>query len=242
IQNYLRVEIKTAVQGWFHDKVQEVVGVGEAIWHLLQRGGTSIAEIARMVWEGLKAAIPGILIALLIEKLMSLIVPAVGAILTIIQSIQAAWGSLGRILQAFETFVAFLKQVKLGNAGPQFAKAVAAGAIAAVEFVSNFLLSRLKGAASSASNRLRALARRIGERLAGVGRRILKEARAVGSAFRGAGQKVRAGFDRLRGKHPKSHADQERAKHERQEAAFATTKSKLDRLLAAGVSRAKLVM
>src|SRR6266705_73376 len=131
IQNCLWVEIKTAVQAWFQDKVHEVVGVGEAIWHLLQRGGISIAEVARMVWEVVKAAIPGILIALLIEKLMSLIVPAVGAILTIIHAIQAGWASLGRILQAFDAFFNFLKHVKLGSAGPLFAKAVAAGAIAA---------------------------------------------------------------------------------------------------------------
>lgn len=240
IRNYLWVEIKTAVKGWFSDKVQEVVGVGQAIWHLLQRGGISIAEIARMVWEGLKAAIPGILIALLIEKVMSLIVPAVGAILTIIQSIQAGWASLGRILQAFETFFAFLKQVKLGSAGPQFAKALAAGAIAAVEFVSNFLMTRLKGAASSVSNRLRAIARRIGERLSAIGGRIVRGAKAVGGAFRRAGQKVRAGFDRLRGKRPKSHADHEAAKRNREEAAFAATKAKLDGLFARGVSRARL--
>ena len=241
IRNYLWIEIKTAVQGWFSDKVQEVVGVGQAIWHLLQRGGISIVEIARMAWEGLKAAIPGILLALLIEKLMSLIVPAVGAIITIIQSIQAAWGSLGRILQAFEAFFAFLKQVKLGTAGPQFAKAVAAGAIAAVEFVSNFLMSRLKGAASSVSNRLRAIAKRIGDRLAAVGRGLAKGARAIGSGIRRVGQKVRSGFDRLRGKRPKSHADQERQKRERQEAAFVATKSKLDALFSKGVSRARLV-
>jgi phage-related protein len=240
IQNYLWVEIKTAVQGWFHDKVQEVVGVGEAIWHLLQRGGISIAEVARMAWEGLKAAIPGVLIALLIEKLMSLIVPAVGAILTIIQAIQAGWASLGRILHAFEAFFSFLKHVKLGSAGPLFAKAVAAGAIAAVEFVSNFLLTRLKSAASSVSNRLRALARRIGERLRAIGGRIVSGVKAVGSGLRRAGQKARAGFDRLRGKRPKSHADQERAKHERQEAAFISTKSHLDALFAKGVTRARL--
>jgi hypothetical protein len=193
-----------------------------------------------MAWEGLKAAIPGILIALLIEKLMSLIVPAVGAILTIIQAIQAGWASLGRILQAFEAFFSFLKHVKLGSAGPLFAKAVAAGAIAAVEFVSNFLLTRLKGAASSVSNRLRALARRIGERLRAIGGRIVRGVKAVGSGLRRAGQKVRAGFDRLRGKRPKSHADQEHAKHERQEAAFVATKSHLDALFAKGVSRARL--
>src|SRR5437660_1326226 len=214
IQNYLWAEIKTAVQGWFQDKVHEVVGVGEAIWHLLQRGGISIAEVAGMAWEGLKASIPAILIALLIEKLMSLIVPAVGAILTIIQAIQAGWASLGRILQAFDAFFNFLKHVKLGSAGPLFAKAVAAGAIAAVEFVSNFLLTRLKGAASSVNNRLRALARRIGERLRAIGGRIVGGVKAVGSGLRRAGQKVRAGFDRLRGKRPKSHTDQERAKHQ----------------------------
>jgi hypothetical protein len=240
IQNYLWVEVKAAVQGWFHEKVQEVVGFGTAVWHLLQRGGISIAEVARMAWDGLKAAIPGILIALLIEKLMSLIVPAVGAILTIIQSIQAGWASLGRILQAFEAFFAFLKHVKLGSAGPLFAKAVAAGAVAAVEFVSNFLLTRLKGAASAVNNRLRALARRIGERLRAVGGRIVGGIKAVGSGLRRAGQKVRAGFDRLRGKRPKSHADQERAKREREQAAFSATKAKLDRLIASGVSRAKL--
>src|SRR5256714_6040269 len=141
IQNYLWVEIKTAVQGWFQDKVHEVVGVGEAIWHLLQRGGISIAEVAGMAWEGLKAAIPGILIALLIEKLMSLIVPAVGAILTIIQAIQAGWASLGRILQAFDAFFNFLKHVKLGSAGPLFAKAVAAGPNPGVQIFSQLLLT-----------------------------------------------------------------------------------------------------
>jgi hypothetical protein len=193
-----------------------------------------------MAWEGLKAAIPGILIALLIEKLMSLIVPAVGAILAIIQSIQAGWASLARILQAFEAFFNFLKHVKLGSAGPLFAKAVAAGAVAAVEFVSNFLLTRLKGAASSVSNRLRAIARRIGERLSAIGGRILRGVKAVGSGLRRAGQKVRAGFDRLRRKRPKSHADQERAKHEREQAAFSATKAKLDALFAKGVSRARL--
>jgi hypothetical protein len=171
---------------------------------------------------------------------MSLIVPAVGAILTIIQAIQAGWASLGRILQAFEAFFAFLRHVKLGSAGPLFAKAVAAGAIAAMEFVSNFLLTRLKGAATSVSNRLRALARRIGERLSAIGGRIVRGVKTVGSGIRRAGQKVRSGFDRLRGKRPKSHADQERAKDQRQEAAFLATRSKLDALFANGVTRARL--
>jgi hypothetical protein len=240
LQNYLWPEIKSAVQSWFTDKVQEVVGVGQAIWHLLQRGGISFADVARMAWEALKAALPGILIALLVEKLMSLIVPAVGAILTIIQSIQAAWASLGRILKAFETFFAFLKQVKLGTAGPLFAKAVAAGAIAAVEFVSNFLLSRLKGAATSVSNRLRAIAHRIGQGLARIGRRVMKGVRAAGRGLRRLGQKVRSGVDRLRNRDRRSSAERERAKQQREAAAFSATKARLDALFAKGVSRLRL--
>src|SRR2546423_3718537 len=180
IQNYLWVEIKTAVQGWFQDKVHEVVGVGEAIWHLLQRGGISIAQVAGMAWEGLKAAIPGILIALLIEKLMSLIVPAVGAILTIIQAIQAGWASLGRILQAFDAFFNFLKHVKLGSARPLFAQAVAAGAIAGVEFVSDLLLAPLQSAARSVSNPLRAVGGRLRGRVPGLGDRGLPGGEDVG--------------------------------------------------------------
>ena len=46
--------------------------------------------------------------------------------------------------------------------------------------------------------------------------------------------------DRLGGKHRKSHSDQERAKHERQEVAFEATKSKLDALFAKGMTRARL--
>src|SRR2546421_6414946 len=112
--------------------------------------------------------------------------------------------------------------------------------MAVVNFAPTFSRPRLKGAASSVSNRLRALARRIGERLRAIGNRVLRGVKAIGSGLRRAGQKVRAGFDRLRGKHPKSHADQERAKRDRQEAAFAATKSRLDALFAKGVSRARL--
>src|SRR2546421_11368416 len=112
--------------------------------------------------------------------------------------------------------------------------------MAVVNFAPTFSRPRLKGAASSVSNRLRALARRIGERLRAIGNRVLRGVKAVGSGLRRAGRKVRAGFDRLRGKHPKSHADQERAKHERQEAAFVATKSRLDALFAKGITKARL--
>src|SRR5256885_16642638 len=96
---------------------------------------------------------------------MSLVVPAVGAILTIIQAIQAGWASLGRILQAFDAFFNFLKHVKLGSAGPLFAKAVAAGANSAVGFISKIFLSPPPGPAHPSTHPPPALARRPGRAL-----------------------------------------------------------------------------
>ena len=83
----------------------------------------SLAQVGRMAWEGIKAAIPMILIRLLIEKLVSLIVPAAGALMAIVEGLQAAWGTISRIFQAIERFVAFLRAVKGGQAGRPFARA-----------------------------------------------------------------------------------------------------------------------
>jgi hypothetical protein len=140
----------------------------------------------------------------------------------IIQALQAAWGSLSRILQAVEAFVAFLKGVRWGNAGALFGKAVAAGAVAVIEFISQFLLQRLMGAAGAVAGKLRALAKRIGSRLAAVGRGIARGAARVGRGIRAgakrgltaaaaAGSRIargvgelragaRRGFERLRGR------------------------------------------
>src|SRR6202022_3645997 len=124
-----------------------------------------------------------------------LIVPAAAAVMLIIQALQAAWGSLGRILQAFDTFIAFLKGVRWGNAGPLFGKAIAAGAVAVVEFISQFLLQRLTGAAGAVAGKLRALAKRIGSRLAAVGRGIGRGAKWVAGKARGLGGEIK-GFAR----------------------------------------------
>src|SRR5207245_3906541 len=95
-----------------------------------------------------------------------------------------AWGSGGRILQAVDAFVGFLKGVRWGNAGPLFGKAIAAGAVAVIEFISQFLLQRLMSAAGAVAGKLRSLAKRIGSRLSAAGRGIVRGAKSVGKAIR----------------------------------------------------------
>jgi hypothetical protein len=190
IQNHLWRALKTAVKEWFSQKVEQVLGLGMAVWEMLRKGNISLSAVAKMAWEGIKQAIPGILIRLLIEKLVSMIVPAAGAVMAIVEGIQAAWGTISRIIQAFEKFFVFLKAVKGGNAGPQFAEAVAAGAVAAIDFVSNWLLAKLMKAASKVAGRLKSLAARIGKSLRRVGRVIKRGIVGAGRALRRAARWV----------------------------------------------------
>ncbi|HEY9286398.1 MAG TPA: hypothetical protein VIT43_00065, partial [Candidatus Dormibacteraeota bacterium] len=172
IANQLWPDLKAAVQSWFNDKVDSILGLGSAVWSLLKRGGITVAQVVTTAWEGLKAVLPQTVIWVLIEKLVSLIVPAAAAVMLIIQALQAAWSSVGRIVQALDAFVAFLKGVRRGNAGPLFGTALAKGAVAVIEFISQFLLQRLMGAAGAVAGKIRVLAKRIGARLAAVGRRL----------------------------------------------------------------------
>ena len=189
IRNHLWPDLKASVQGWFNDKVDAVLGLGSSVYSLLRRGGITLAQVATFAWEGIKSMIPQTVIWVLIEKLVALIVPAAAAVMLIIQALQAAWGSLSRIVQAFDAFVAFLKGVRWGNAGVLFGKAIATGAVALIEFISQFLLQRLMGAAGAVAGKLRALAKRIGSRLAAVGRGIARGAKWVSA---GTGRLVRA--------------------------------------------------
>ena len=189
IRNHLWPDLKAAVQGWFTDKVDGVLGLGSAVWNLLRRGGITVAHVATFAWEGIKSMIPQTVVWVLIQKLVALIVPAAAAVMLIIQALQAAWGSLSRILQAVDAFVGFLKGVRWGNAGPLFGKAIAAGAVAVIEFISQFLLQRLMGAAGAVAGKLRSLAKRIGSRLAAVGGGIARGAKSVAA---GATRLVRA--------------------------------------------------
>jgi hypothetical protein len=195
IKNHLWPDLKAVVQGWFNEKLDTVLGLGSAVWSLLKRGGVTVAQVATTVWEGLKALIPQTVIWVLIEKLVALIVPAAAAVILIIQALQAAWASIGRIIQAADAFVAFLKGVRWGDAGPLFASALAKSAVAAIEFVSQFLLQRLIGAAGAVAGKIRTLAKRIGARLAVAGRGLAKGAKVIGTNAANAVKRA-AGFTR----------------------------------------------
>ncbi len=177
-------DLKGAVQGWFNEKVDSVLGLGSAVWNLLKKGGVTAAHVATVAWEGMKSMIPQTVIWVLVEKLVALIVPAAAAVMLIIQALQAAWASLSRILQAVDAFVGFLKGVRWGNAGPLFGKAIAAGAVAVIEFISQFVLQRLVGAAGAVAGKLRSLAKRIGARLASAGGHVARGVKLLSSGTR----------------------------------------------------------
>ncbi len=169
IKNHLWSAFKSAVNQWFQAKVQGLLSVGATVWKLVT-GELGFSEIAKMAWGAIQAMIPPTLVRILIEKLVAMIVPAAGALMVIIEGLQAAWGTISQIIQALETFIAFLKAVKGGGAGPKFAAALAQAAIVVLDFVANFLLLKLgKG--------LKALA----GKLKGIARRLMKKKRAMKS-------------------------------------------------------------
>jgi hypothetical protein len=176
IQNHLWTALKKAAQEWFNSKLESILGVGKTIWALVT-GQLGLAEIGKMAWQAIIALLPPALIQILVEKLVAMIVPAAGAIMAIIEGLQAAWGTISRIIAAIDTFVAFLKAVKGGNAGPQFATAVASAAIVVLDFVANFLLVKLgKGLM------------KLGAKLKGIAKRLLKKRRAAGAPKRKKGK------------------------------------------------------
>jgi hypothetical protein len=198
IRNCLWAAFKRAVREWFNQKVQEVLGLGLAVWNLLKKGGISIAQIGMMAWEGVKAAIPPTLAQILVEKLVAMIVPAAGAILAIVEGLRAAWGTISRIITAFQRFFAFLKSVKDGGpkAAGNFAEALAAAAVVVIDFAANWLIARLGKAFSAVAGKLGKIASRIGAGLKRVGavakRGIAAVRRGVAAVGRGIARGARA--------------------------------------------------
>ena len=192
VRNHLWNAFQTQVKTWFQTKVEQVLGLGQSVWTLLKKGGITLAQIGSMVWQALQALIPEILRDLLIEKLVSMIVPAAGTVKLIIEGLQAAWGSIGSIMQAIDQFVKFLKAVKGGNSGPAFASALAASAVAVIDFVSNWLLQKLQNkAVNTVGKKIRALA----DKIAGGVQTAVKATKQLGS---NAASKLRNAFG---GKH-----------------------------------------
>ncbi|MCO1577836.1 hypothetical protein M8C13_18950, partial [Crossiella sp. SN42] len=195
VQNHLWGAIQTGVREWFNGKVEEVLGLGKAVMDILIRGCLSMGKIAKMAWDGIIAALPVIIIQVVVERLVSLIIPAAGAVLAVVQGLMAAWGTISKILAAIGAFVAFLKAVRAGPAAALFAKAVAAGVVALLEFITNFLMTKLKGAAQGVGNTLKGIAARIGK---GLGRAARGTRRAAGNAVNSARRGLRSASQALR--------------------------------------------
>jgi hypothetical protein len=203
VRNCLWGAFKRQVKEWFNQKLEEVLGLGLMIWNLIRSGCLNLAMIGNMAWTGIKQAIPGILIQLIIEKLVAMIVPAAGALMTIIEGLRAAWGTVSRIIQAFQRFMAFLRGVRGGNAAGLFAEMVASAAIVVIDFVANWLLQRLRRPAGAVAGAIRGLAQRIlggvGRALGAVGRVAVRAVRAVGRAFARGGRAAAGGLRRAVG-------------------------------------------
>ena len=198
IKNHLWKTFSNAVKGWFTDKIEQVLGLGTTIWNILKKGGIALKEVGAMVWEGLKAAIPTALIGILIEKLVAMIVPAAGAVLLIVQGIQAAWGSVQRIIAAFGKFFTFLKAVKGGAARTQFAEMLAAAAIVVIDFVSFWLLKKLRGPASKIGAKIKAIAKKIMTKIKAVTKKAVKWVRASSRVSRRNGRSGKRSVRRRR--------------------------------------------
>lgn len=252
VKNHLWKAFKTAVKGWFDDKLEQVLGVGTAIWSVLKKGGIAIKDVGKMAFEALKAAIPQALIQLLIEKVAAMIVPAAGAVMAIIEGLQAAWGTVQRIIAALGKFVSFLKAVKAGGAGPQFADLLASAAIVVIDFVANWLLKKLRGPASKVGAKVKAIAQKIMAKVKAamkkVGGALKKVAKKIGGAFRKGKKKLgdwrdkrQARKDAKRGKDPKAEAarrqqEKEAKKREKARRAVEETQKEILALLSKGTS------
>jgi Bacterial CdiA-CT RNAse A domain len=198
IHYYLWDAIKTAVKNWFTGEIQQILGLGQMLQggmqllDVLKKGCFTIGKIVQMAWQAMIKALPQMLIQLVIEKLVAFLVPALGGIIQIVQGVIAAYNTISSIITAIGKFVAFLKDVKAGTAARPFAQAVAAGAVALINFVANWLLSKLKGAAQGVGTRLKGIAEKI---LAFLKRGAASARKYVGRAFNAAkrGAKAAAG-------------------------------------------------
>jgi hypothetical protein len=249
VKNHLWKAFKTTVKGWFDAKLEEVLGVGTTIWNVLKQGGISLKQVGQMAFEALKAAIPSALIQLLIEKLVAMIVPAAGAVMAIIEGLQAAWPAVQRVIAAVGLFVVFLKAVKPGGAGPQFATMLAAGAVVVIDFVATWLLKKLRGPASKVGSKVKAIAQKI---IARIKKALKKAGGWVKGKFKGLKKKFddwkakrKAKKDaKQKGKEDpsKKKQDKEAEKRKRIEKAQRELPPKVSGLLAKKPSRIRLAL
>lgn len=242
IKNHLWAALKQAISQWFNDKVESLLGLGKSVWNLLTKGGITMAQVGKMAWDAIKSAIPAALIAILVERLVSMIVPAAGAVMAIIQGLVAAWGAIQRILAAIDRFIAFLKAVKSGNAGPAFAQALAAAAVAVIEFVSQFLLRKIAGAASKVAGKIKAIAQKIGKRLMAAMKKVGKAVKKGWNKLKAKAKKAKEKiFGPSKKKDPKDkEKDKDDAYEKRLDSAVTAIRPQAESMLHSGTSKTKL--
>ncbi|MEM6791401.1 MAG: hypothetical protein AAF715_28040, partial [Myxococcota bacterium] len=228
IKNHLVNAMKTAISGWFRSKVEEVLGLPVDMMKALFKGGFNLAKIGKMAWNALQSAIPPILVQLLVEKLVAMVVPAAGAVMVVIEGLQAAWGSISRIIAAMGAFVSFLKAVKSGGAGAKFAAAVAASAVVVLDFVSHLLLRRLINPAKKVGGKLAGIAKRI---LAKIKKTLKKVGRKIKKAFKKVMRKIKKAGRKLFGRKKKRKGKKKKDKKKEKETA-AEKQARLDRAMA----------
>jgi len=244
IKNHLWKTFKTAVQEWFNSKLEQVLGLGSTVWNLIKSGGLKLAMVGKMAWEGIKTMIPMALVSILVEKLVAKIVPVAGALMVIIEGLQAAWGAVSRIIAAFKAFFAFLKAVKTGAAGPKFATALVTAAIAVIDFVSNWLLLKLAKGAVKVGGKIKGLAKKILGRRKGRAKgrkaRMKKPKKAKTKAKKKVKKPKKKPKKSAKDKKRDKKKDKERKKQERLAKAKRELPPKINRLLAKGVSKLRL--
>ncbi|WIX99169.1 DUF4157 domain-containing protein [Amycolatopsis mongoliensis] len=182
-----------AIKKWFNDKVEQIVGLGKIIFNVLVKGCLKMGQIVSMVWQAVIKALPMMIIQLVLEKVVAALIPGAGAILAMIQTIMAAWGSISKILGALSKLLSFLKAIKTGGvtAACLFAETVAAGAVALLDFITNFLISKLASAAKGVAGKLKGIADKI---MKGLARGARKVRQFAGKAFNGAKKAGKAGL------------------------------------------------
>jgi hypothetical protein len=154
-----------AIKEWFNSKIEGLISIGKTLWNVVT-GKLGLGEIVKLAFDAIKAVLPTILVRILIEKLVSLLVPAVAAVMAIVEALQAAWGTVTTLLKNFQLFIAFLKAIKSGSAGPKFAELLAGGVVLLLDFVANFLLAKLGTALKKLAAKLVAIAQRLLKKLA----------------------------------------------------------------------------
>ncbi|WP_432117480.1 eCIS core domain-containing protein [Streptomyces sp. bgisy032] len=160
-KQHLFEEIKTAVRAWFGQKVQEIIGIPVEDFQELVSGGVTVEQMAQLAWDEAVPQLPFIIGVMVVEKVVAKLIPGAGWVMAVIDALQTAWGALSEILAAFGLFMDFLKSVKSGNGALPFAKAVAAGVVALLELIYQFLIEGV-------SRFMGKVAERLGDMLKGI--------------------------------------------------------------------------